>query len=88
MSAPAPALANQRRIVVVRLADAAEAVAILSVVFAFLLLAMPLAFPRLVVNSWEHGHLMPVMMAVTFVTDFPTPVFSRRRCRRSTLTPA
>lgn len=69
MSAPAPALANQRRIVVVRLADAAGAVAVLSAVFASLLVAMPVVFPRLIINSWEHGQLMPVMMAVTFLLD-------------------
>lgn len=69
MSAPALALARQQRIVVVRLADAAEAVALLSAVFAFLLIALPVAFPRLIVNSWQHGQLVPVMMVFTFLLD-------------------
>jgi hypothetical protein len=71
MSAPAPALAKstKRRIVVVRLADAAEAVAILSAVFAVALIAFPVSFPRLIVNSWQHGQLMAVMMALTLLLD-------------------
>jgi hypothetical protein len=72
MSAPAPALAkaqSERRIVVVRLADSAEAVAILSAVFALLLITFPASFPRLIVNSWQHGQLLPVMMALTLLLD-------------------
>jgi hypothetical protein len=70
VSAPAPALAKaQRRIVVVRLGDAAEAMAILSVLFGLLLVLSPVSFPRLIVNSWEHGRLMPLMMVVTFILD-------------------
>lgn len=70
MNAPAPALAPaQRRIVVVRLADSAEAVAVLSGVFAILLIAFPVSFPRMIVNGWEHGQLMPAMMAFTLLLD-------------------
>jgi len=69
MSAPALALVKEQRIVVIRLADAAEAVAVLSAVFALLLIALPVAFPRSIVNSWEHGQLVPVMMVFTFLLD-------------------
>lgn len=74
MSAPAPApvpasAVTQRRIVVVRLADSAEAVAVLSGVFAILLIAFPVSFPHLIVNWWQHGHLMPTMMAFTLLLD-------------------
>ena len=70
MSAPASALAKtQRRIVVVRLADASGAVAGLSLVFGVLLIAFPVSFPRMILNSWEHGQLMPIMMAFTFLLD-------------------
>lgn len=70
MSAPAPALAKvQPRVVVVRLADAAEAAAVLSTAFALALLVFPVSFPRLIVNSWQHGHLMMVMMILAFVLD-------------------
>jgi hypothetical protein len=70
VSAPAPALAKaQRRIVVVRLADAAEAVAALSLVFGLLLVLFPVSFPRMIVNSWQHGQLMPVMMVLTLLLD-------------------
>lgn len=70
MSAPALALAKpQRRIVVVRLADAAEAVAGLSLVFGVLLVLFPVSFPRMIVDSWQHGQLMPVMMVFTLLLD-------------------
>jgi hypothetical protein len=70
VSAPAPALAKaQRRIVVVRLADSAEAVAALSLVFGLLLVSFPVSFPRMIVISWQHGQLMPVMMVVTLLLD-------------------
>jgi hypothetical protein len=70
VSAPAPALAKaQRRIVVVRLADSAEAVAALSLVFGLLLVSFPVSFPRMIVLSWQHGQLMPVMMVVTLLLD-------------------
>lgn len=72
MSSSAPALAKaqpERRIVVVRLADSAEAVAVLSALFALLLIAFPVSFPRMIVNGWQHGQLMPVMMAVTLLLD-------------------
>jgi len=72
VSSPAPALAKaqpERRIVVVRLADSAEAVAVLSALFALLLIAFPVSFPRMIVNGWQHGQLIPVMMAVTLLLD-------------------
>ena len=71
MSAPAPALAktSERRIVVVRLADAAEAVVALSFAFAIALVVFPTWFPRLIVNSWQHGQLLPVMMVFTLLLD-------------------
>jgi len=72
MSSSAPALAKaqpERRIVVVRLADSAEAVAVLSALFALLLIAFPVSFPRMIVNGWQHGQLIPVMMAVTLLLD-------------------
>lgn len=70
MSAPAAALAKvERRVVVVRLADAAEAVAILSTVFALALVLFPVSSPRLIVNSWEHGSWMIAMMVFAFVVD-------------------
>lgn len=71
MSAPAPALAmkTQRRIVIVRLADASDAVTALSLMFGALLVLFPVAFPRIIVNSWEHGQLMPILMVITFLLD-------------------
>ena len=71
MSAPAPALAKQpaRRIVVVRLADSAQAVAVLSAFFALLLITFPVSFPRLIVTGWQHGQLLPAMMAFTLLLD-------------------
>lgn len=71
MSAPAPALDKvvQRRVVVVRMADVAEAVTVLSAIFALTLFLFPVSFPRLIVNSWQHGHLMLIMMIFTFVLD-------------------
>jgi len=70
VSAPAPALAKrQRRIVIVRLADAAEAVALLSLVFALLLVLFPVSFPRIIVNSWQRGQLMLAMMVFTLLLD-------------------
>jgi hypothetical protein len=70
MSAPAPALANvQRRIVIVRLADSAEAVAVISLLFGVLLIVFPESFPRLIVTTWQHGELMPFMMLFTLLLD-------------------
>ena len=71
MSAPAPAFSakTQRRIAVVRLADASDAVTVLSFLFAMLLVFFPATFPRLIVNSWEHGQLMPALMVITFLLD-------------------
>lgn len=70
MNAPAVARAKvHERIVVVRLADAAEAIAVLSLVFGLLLVLFPVSFPKMIVNSWEHGQLMPVMMALALLLD-------------------
>ena len=73
MSAPAPALAapakTPRKIAVVRMADASGAVAILSLVFGLLLVFFPESFPRMIVRSWQHAQLMPIMMVFTFLLD-------------------
>jgi len=70
VNAPAVARAKvHERIVVVRLADAAEAIAVLSLVFGLLLVLFPVSFPKMIVNSWEHGQLMPVMMALALLLD-------------------
>ena len=70
MSAPAPALAKpQRPKVIVRLADAAVAVASLSLIFFLLLVFFPVSFPRIIVTSWQRGYLAVVLMVVTLVLD-------------------
>lgn len=70
MSAPALALAiKERRVVVVRLADSAEAIGLLSLVYAALLAVFPVWFPNFVVRSWERGQLLPVLMGLTFLLD-------------------
>ncbi len=70
MSAPAPALAKpQRPKVIVRLADAAVAVASLSLIFFLLLVFFPVSFPRIIVTSWQRGYLAVVLMVFTLVLD-------------------
>ena len=71
MSAAAAALAvkAQRRVVVVRLADASNAVTALSLIFGAMLVLFPEAFPRMIVNSWQRGQLMPILMVTTFLLD-------------------
>jgi hypothetical protein len=69
VSAPAPALAPRRRVLTVRLADAAEAVAGVSLVFGLLLMIFPLSFPRLIITAWQHGQLMPAVMVFTLLLD-------------------
>jgi hypothetical protein len=71
MSAPALALATAkpRRIVVVRLADSAEAIGLLSLAYAALLAISPVSFPNFVVTSWERGQLLPALMIFTFLLD-------------------
>jgi hypothetical protein len=70
VSAPAPALAKvQRKIAVVRLADASEAVAVLSLLFGLMLVFSPVWFPQMIVRSWQRGQLLPFMMLFTFVLD-------------------
>jgi len=70
VSAPAPALAKpQRPKVIVRLADAAVAVASLSLIFFLLLVFFPVSFPRIIVTSWQRGYLAVVLMVFTLVLD-------------------
>ena len=70
MSAPAPALAKrQRQFAVVRLADASEAVAVLSFIFALLLVFFPVLFPQVIVRSWQRGQLTPMMLVFAFLLD-------------------
>jgi len=70
VSAPAPALAKrQRQFAVVRLADASEAVAVLSFMFALLLVFFPVLFPQMIVRSWQRGQLMPMMAVFAFLLD-------------------
>ena len=70
MSAPAPALTKStRRIVAVRMSDAAVIVGYLSLTFGLLLLLFPVSFPRLIVNSWQHGDLIWAMMLLTLALD-------------------
>lgn len=70
MSAAAPALTKvPRRIVVVRLGDAAEAMTAISVAFGLCLLFLPVWFPNLLTQAWQHGRLMPAMMAMTLIVD-------------------
>src|SRR5580704_19586705 len=70
MSAPAPVLAKpQRPKVIVRLADAAVAVASLSLIFVLLLVFFPVSFPRIIVTSWQRGYLAVVLMVLTLVLD-------------------
>jgi hypothetical protein len=70
VSAPAPALAKpQRPKVIVRLADAAVAVASLSLIFFLLLVFFPVSFPRIIVTSWQRGYLAVVLMVLTLVLD-------------------
>lgn len=70
MSAPAPVLARStRRIVAVRLSDAAVIIGYLSLIFGLLLLFFPVSFPRMIVNSWQHGDLIRAMMVLTLALD-------------------
>ena len=69
MSAPAPALAEARRTVTVRLADAAIAITYLSLVFGFLLVFFPVSFARMIQNSWLQGNLTVAMMLITLSID-------------------
>jgi hypothetical protein len=59
----------QRPKVIVRLADAAVAVASLSLIFGLFLVFFPVAFPRIIVTSWQRGHLAVVLMVLTLVLD-------------------
>jgi hypothetical protein len=70
VTAAAPALAKvQKRIVVVRMADVAEAIAALSVAFALALVLFPASFPHMIVSGWQRGQLIPAMMVLSFLLD-------------------
>jgi hypothetical protein len=70
VSAPAPALAKpERRTVTVRLADVAVTIAYLSLAFGLLLVFFPVSFPRIILHSWQSGHLIVAMMVVTLSLD-------------------
>jgi hypothetical protein len=58
-----------RRIVVVRLGDAAEAMIFISITFGLFLVCLPVWFPTLIESSWQQGRLMPVMMGLTLIID-------------------
>ena len=49
--------------------DCARQSTILSLMFGLLLVLLPISFPRLIVTSWQHGQLMPVMMMFTLLLD-------------------
>jgi len=70
VSAPAPALAKpERRTVVVRLADVSATVAYLSLAYGLLLVLFPVSFPRIVLHSWQKGHLIEALMVITLSLD-------------------
>lgn len=70
MNAPALALATpERRTVTVRLADVSVTVAYLSLFYGLLLVLFPISFPRIVLHSWQNGHLVMAMMVVTLSLD-------------------
>lgn len=70
MSATALALAGAKhRIVVVRLADSAGAIGVLSLIYGALLAIFPFTFPNLIVRSWERGEWLPLMMVITLLVD-------------------
>ena len=52
-----------------RLADAALAIAYLSLVFGFLLVFFPISFPQIIQNSWLSGDLTVAMMVITLSID-------------------
>jgi uncharacterized membrane protein len=65
-SASAPALAKEpRRTLAMRLADPAGTLAYLSLFFGLLLVSFPVAFPRMIVASWQNASLTPVMILFT-----------------------
>jgi hypothetical protein len=70
MSAPAPAMAKvERRIVIVRLADASIAVAYISLIFGLLLVVFPVSFPRLIIKGWQNGNLILEVTALALLID-------------------
>jgi hypothetical protein len=59
MSAPAPALGQSPRpIVVVRLSDPSVLAAYVSFAFAFALVLFPVSFPGVISRNWFNGHLV------------------------------
>jgi hypothetical protein len=44
-------------------------VATLSLIFGLLLVFFPVAFPRIIVTSWQRGYLAMVLMVLTLVLD-------------------
>jgi len=70
MSAPAPARAESPRpTAIVRIADAGLIVACLSLAFGLLLVFFPVSFPRILLHSWQTGHLTMAMMVITLAVD-------------------
>lgn len=68
MSAAAAALAlakEPRRTLAMRLADPAGTLAYLSLIFGLLLVSFPMAFPRMIIASWQNASLTPVMILLT-----------------------
>jgi hypothetical protein len=63
MSAPAPALAAAPKpIVKVRMRDAANASACISLIFSLLLVVFPVYFPAAIIESWFDGRLTAGML--------------------------
>lgn len=91
MSASAPALARQpRRTVGLRLRDPAVALTFLSLIFALLLALFPTSFPRFVVEAWQNGRAIPVMILFTVAVNLGIyiRVAQRRSARPGMLAPA
>jgi hypothetical protein len=65
-SAMAPAVAKEQpRTLAMRLADPAATLAYLSLLFGVLLVFFPVAFPRIIVESWQNARLTPIMILFT-----------------------
>jgi hypothetical protein len=65
MSAPAPALGQSPRpIVVVRLSDPSVLAAYVSFAFAFALALFPVSFPGVISKNWFNGHLVLTLALV------------------------
>ena len=87
MSAPAPALAAAPKpIVKVRLADAANAGACVSLIFSLLLVVFPAYFPDVIIESWFDGRLTAGMLL--FALLFNCALYERIARLRSAKTDA